>query len=188
MEVHRISPFQRSHLFTPRDWVIYLFGWYLLVDLGCQSWTSSSRSFLTKLSTHKVDRSVTWRADGDGFKMFQKMSGSCIVERVVWEWFLWFWYILMWVLYNACCVLLSTTIAFAYKCGCNKIQQSGMFQPDAMADVPGLSVTDALQPVPPQDYTNHLSILFARRGGVRRPCWVFVKALAKLAKLHHVSS
>lgn len=40
--------------FGPRDWIVYLFGWYLLVYLGCQSWTPSSRSFLTNLSTHKV--------------------------------------------------------------------------------------------------------------------------------------
>ena len=31
--------------FGPRDWIVYLFGWYLLVYLGCQSWTPSSRSF-----------------------------------------------------------------------------------------------------------------------------------------------
>lgn len=48
----------------PRDWIVYLFGWYLLVYLGCQSWTPSSRSFLTNLSTHKVRKNTGW-ADED---------------------------------------------------------------------------------------------------------------------------
>ena len=135
MEIHSISPFQIFH--RPG------LGIELSTCLDDTYWsTLDAKAGRLRpdhfLRTFPLTRSGKTRDGPMEMKMFKTRCPE--IAELVWEWFVWF---LMWALQNASCVILSTPIASAYKCACNKIHQSGMFQPDATADV---SATGVHQP------------------------------------------